>query len=206
MAQQDIKDLDGAADTYAVMLKRYPNFDGGYIGRARMRLELKDTVSALADIEKALDINQNSINGYLMRADIAIHSDKNYASALEDMNHAIKLQPKYAGYFINRAYLRYMTDDFQGAFADYDYALQLEPQNTTALFNRGLLRAEVHDNNKAIADFSTVLSLDDLDYKALYNRAMLLAEIEDYDGALRDMNKVIDAFPNLQPPTSCAMT
>ncbi|MDE5694148.1 MAG: tetratricopeptide repeat protein, partial [Duncaniella sp.] len=130
-----------------------------------------------------------------MRADIAIHSDKNYASALEDMNHAIKLQPKYAGYFINRAYLRYMTDDFQGAFADYDYALQLEPQNTTALFNRGLLRAEVHDNNKAIADFSTVLSLDDLDYKALYNRAMLLAEIEDYDGALRDMNKVIDAFP-----------
>ncbi len=196
MAQQDIKDLDGAAETYLTLLKRFPNFDGGYIGRARLRLEQKDTIAALSDIEKALEINSNSINGYLMRADIAINSDKNYASALEDMNHAIKLQPKYAGYFINRAYLKYMTDDFQGAFADYDYALQLEPHNTTALFNRGLLRAEVHDTNKAIADFSSVLALNDKDYKTLYNRSMLLAEIGDFDSALKDLNQVIDAFPD----------
>ena len=196
MAQQDIKDLDGAAETYVTLLKRFPNFDGGYIGRARLRLQQKDTVAALADIEKALQINSNSINGYLMRADIAINSDKNYASALEDMNHAIKLQPKYAGYFINRAYLRYMTDDFQGAFADYDYALQLDPQNTTALFNRGLLRAEVHDTNKAIADFTSVLALDSKDYKTIYNRSMLLAEIGDFRSALNDLDQVIEAFPD----------
>jgi tetratricopeptide (TPR) repeat protein len=195
MAQQDIKDLDGAAETYVTLLKRYPNFDGGYIGRARLRLEQKDTVAALEDIEKALKINSNSINGYLMRADIAINSDKNYTSALEDMNHAIKLQPKYAGYFINRAYLRYMTDDFQGAFADYDYALQLDPHNTTALFNRGLLRAEVHDTNKAIADFTSVLAYDDKDYKTLYNRSMLLAEIGDFTSAINDLDQVIEAFP-----------
>lgn len=196
MAQQDINDMEGAAETYRALLKRFPNFDGGYIGRARMLLAQKDTVAALADVDKALEINRNSINGYLMRADIAINSSKDYASALEDMNQAIKLQPKYAGYFINRAYLRYMTDDFQGAFADYDYALQLDPQNATALFNRGLLRAEVHDNNKAIADFSSVLNLDENDYKTLYNRAVLLAETGDFNAAIADMDKVIEAYPD----------
>lgn len=196
MAQQDIKDFAGAHDTYSRLLKRYPNFEGGYIGRARLRLAEKDTVGAKEDIDRALEINKNTVNGYVMRADIAISSHKDYAAALEDMNQAIKLQPQYAGFFINRAYLRYMTDDFQGAFADYDYALQLEPENSMALFNRGVLRAEVHDTNRAIDDFSSVIRLNPDDYKTLYNRAILLADIQDYDNAIADLDKVIEAYPD----------
>ncbi len=196
LAQHDSKDFEGAAKTYESLLKKYPNFEGGYLGRARMRLENKDTVGATEDIEKALRINHNAVNGYVMRADIAINSQKDYAAALDDMNKAIKLQPRYAGFFINRAFLRYMTDDFQGAFADYDYALQLEPHNSIALFNRGLLRAEVHDTNRAIDDFSAVLRLDPNEYKTLYNRAILLADIGSYDEAINDLDKVIEAYPD----------
>lgn len=196
LAQHDIKDYDGASATFEELLRTYPKFEGGYLGRARLRLEQKDTVGAVDDISKALDINKNAVNGYVMRADIAINSNKDYAAALADMDQAIRLQPQYAGFFINRAFLRYMTDDFQGAFADYDYALQLEPHNTIALFNRGLLRAEVHDTNKAIDDFSSVLALDDNDYKTLYNRAILLAEIGSFDKALNDLDKVLEAYPD----------
>ncbi len=195
-AQQDVNDLAGADSTYTYLLRRFPSFDGGYLGRARLRLELKDTVGAKEDIEKALKINHNAVNGYIMRADIAINSHGDYAAALEDMNQAIKLQPQYPGFFINRAYLRYMTDDFNGAFADYDYALQLDPNNTMAIFNRGLLRAEVHDNNKAITDFSRVLALDPEDYKALYNRAIILSETGQIDRAVADLDKLIEVFPD----------
>ena len=131
-----------------------------------------------------------------MRADISITSGRDYESALADMDAAIRLQPKYAGFFINRAYLRYMTDDFNGAFADYDYAVQLEPENTMALFNRGMLRAEVHDNNKAEADFTHVLEINPNDYKALYNRSIIRSELENYDGALADLNRLIEIFPD----------
>lgn len=196
MAQQDIKDFEGAAATFDVLLRRFPGFDPGYIGRAQLRLVQKDTVAALADIEKALSINKNSINGYILRADVAINSSKDYASALEDMNVAIRLLPRQAGLFVNRAYLRYMTDDFNGAFADYDYALQIDPDNEAALFNRGLLRSEVHDTNKAIEDFSAVITRNPDEYKALYNRSMLLAEIGDYNNAVADISRVIDAFPD----------
>ncbi|MBD5333711.1 MAG: tetratricopeptide repeat protein [Bacteroides sp.] len=196
MAQQEINDLEGAGETYEILLRRFPRFDGGYIGRARLLLAEKDTVAALADIEKALSINKNAINGYILRADVAIGQSKDYAAALRDMDTAIKLLPRQPGLFVNRAYLRYMTDDFNGAFADYDYALQLDPDNQAALFNRGLLRSEVHDTNKAIEDFTGVLGLNPDDYKALYNRAMLLAEIGDYTTAIADINRVIEAFPD----------
>ncbi len=196
LAQEEIEDYDGAGSTYATLLRVYPNFDTGYVGRAKLLLAQGDTVGALADIDKALAINKNSTNAYSLRSDIAIKSKKDYESALADMNEAIKLQPQFAGYFINRAFLRYNLNDYFGAMADYDYAIQLEPLNSTALFNRGLLRAEVHDNNKAIDDFTAVLSLDRNNYHALYNRAVLYKEIADYRASIADLDRVLEAFPD----------
>lgn len=196
LAQQESDDLSGASETYESLLKSFPGFDAGYIGRARLRLEQKDTVGALADVNKALELNKNAVNGYLLRADISINSHKDYQKALDDMNEAIRLEPQYPGFFINRAYIKYMLDDYFGAMADFDYSLQLDPANTAALFNRGMLRAEVHDTNKAIDDFSRVLALNPVDYKALYNRSMLYGEIGAYKEALADLGKVIEAFPD----------
>lgn len=196
IAQSDMKDYSGAENTFESLIDAHPGFDDAYIGRARLRLLKTDTIAAAEDINHALKINRNAVNGYLLRADIAMNSAHDFHAALADMNEAIKLRPRQAGFFINRAYLRYMTDDYFGAMADYDYALQLEPDNAVALFNRGMLRSEVHDINKAIDDFTAVLRLDPGEYKAMYNRAMLLADIEDYDAALRDLDAVIAAYPD----------
>ena len=140
-------------------MKVYPGFDGAYMGRARLNMTEGDTVAAHADLDKALELNRNAVNAYVMRADIAINSKADYASALADMNEAIKLQPHFAGYFINRAFLRYKLDDYFGAMADYDYAIGLDPLNSVGWFNRGLLRAEVADNDRAIQDFTKVRHL-----------------------------------------------
>ncbi|HRF68513.1 MAG TPA: tetratricopeptide repeat protein [Muribaculum sp.] len=195
LAEEEIKDYEASEKSYAELLRIYPRYDNGYVGRARLRLATGDTIAAVDDINKALELNKNAVNAYIMRADIAIKSSGDYKSALADMDEAIKLQPQYAGFFINRAFLRYNLDDYFGAMADYDYAIQLEPLNATALFNRGLLRAEVHDNNKAIDDFSKVLQLDTDNYHALYNRALLYKDIADYRSSITDLDRVIEAYP-----------
>ncbi len=196
LAEEQIKDYESAEKSYEQLLATHPGFDNGYIGRAKLRLATGDTIAAVADLDRALEINKNATNAYVLRADIAIHKNKDFQKALNDMNEAIKLQPQYAGFFINRAFLRYNLDDYFGAMADYDYAIQLEPMNSVALFNRGLLRAEVHDNDRAIDDFTKVLSLNSNDYKALYNRAMLYKDVHDFKNALIDINKVIEAYPS----------
>lgn len=196
IAQQQTKDYENADSTYRELLRYYPNFSNGYLGRARLRLEQADTAAASADIDKALQLNRNSLNAYIMRADIAINSHGDYAAALNDMNEAIKLQPKLAGLYINRAFLRYHQDDYFGAMADYDYAIELEPLNVTALFNRGILLAEVSANDRALNDFTRVLNLNPDDYKALYNRAVIYGKKADYEAATDDINRVISAFPD----------
>ena len=111
IAQQQTKDYDDADSTYRELLRYYPNFDNGYLGRARLKLAQTDTAAASADIAKALELNRRSLNAYIMKADIAINSHRDFESALADMNEAIKLQPRFAGLYINRAFLRYNRDD-----------------------------------------------------------------------------------------------
>lgn len=197
LAQESVKDYDAAEKSFATLLESHPGFDGGYIGRAKLRMAAKDTVGAINDIDKALELNKNAVNAYVMRADIAINRNQDYKQALDDMNEAIRLQPHYAGYFINRAFLRYKLDDYFGAMSDYDYSLQLDPLNYMALYNRALLRAEVHDYNRAVDDLNQVLTLKTDDYRALYNRAIIYRELGDYHKAIADINKVIEAFPDL---------
>lgn len=197
LALQDMGDYDRAGESYETLLRLHPGFADGYLGRARMYLAKKDTVAAKADIDHALEIDKNAVNGYIMRADIAINSAKDYEQALADMDQAIRLQPKYAGFFINRAFLRHELDDYYGAMSDYDYALQLDPLNTMAMFNRAMLRAEVHDYNRAIDDLDCVERLRGADFRILYNRAIIRKEVGQYKEAIADIDRVIEAYPEL---------
>lgn len=197
LAQQELNEPDSAMVSMNMLLEQFPGFENGYIGRARLLLEKGDTVAALADVDKALGINKNLANAYLIRADVAINSHRDYENAQKDMSEAIRLQPREAGLYINRAYLRYNLDDYSGAMSDYDYALQLDGLNVAALFNRGLLRMEVRDYDNAIADFSRALEIDPRDYRSLYNRAYLYSEKRDVEHAIADVDSLLAAFPEL---------
>ena len=196
LALIDIKENDAAREAFDEIIGYYPGFDNAYLGRARVELEQADTVAAKADIDKALSINKNAANAYIMRADIAIKSHADFEGALADIDQAIKLMPRVAGLYINRAFLRYNLDSYNGAMADYDYALSLEPYNAVALFNRGLLLAEVNANDLALEDFNRVLDLDPDDYRALYNRAMIYRAKGNTEGAIADISRVADRFPD----------
>ncbi len=199
LAQEEIGDHDGARQSYDRLIKSHPGYENGYVGRAKLNLATGDTVAAVADLDKALSINRNIANAYTLRASIAIDRDSDFASALNDLDEAIRLQPKQAGLYINRAYLRYKLNDYRGAFDDYEYAVSLDPLNSVAYYNRGLLRSEVSDYDKAIADFSRVLDLDPGDYRSLYNRAMAYADTGKLDKALADIDHVIALTPDIAP-------
>lgn len=198
MALLELKDYDAARKSFDALLQRYPKYDNGLLGKAQLELATNDTVAALADIEKAISINRHLTNGYIMRAEVNMNSaSPKYDEALADMDEAIRLNPRNAGFFINRAFLRYKQDNYVGAMSDYDYALQLEPENFVAHFNRAMLCAEVKDYDKALIDFNEVIRLRPDEYRTLYNRAIVYRDRNDYKEALADVDKVIEAFPTL---------
>lgn len=197
VAASAIQSYDKADSLFESLIEYYPGFENAYLGRARMRLERGDTLHALADIDTALVRNPDSFNGHVMRAELLMNRQRPlFRNALINMDKAIKLEPKIAGLYINRAYIRYNLEDWEGAMSDYDYAISLEPLNKTALFNRGMLNAEANANDRALDDFSTVIALDPGNHRAHYNRALIRARKHDFAGAIEDINAVIAVFPN----------
>lgn len=197
LALQNAKDFTQSRQTYDTLIGMYPKYDKGYLGRAQLCIAEGDSLAAIPDLDKSIELNENNVAAYLMRADVNYTKDKDYKSAVLDLDAAIKLEPKEAGLFVNRAYLKYNLEDYFGAMSDFDYAIGLDPNNVTARFNRGLLRMEVQDVNKAIEDFSFVISKESDNYKALYNRALLYQQLKQYRKAIADYDKVIKKYPYL---------
>lgn len=189
-------EIEKADSLFAEVITHYPGYENAYLGRARMRLEQADTLGALQDIDTALVRNHNSFNGHVMRAELLMHRSRPlFHSALESIDKAIKLEPKIAGLYINRAFIRYNLQDWDGAMDDYDYALSLEPYNKTALFNRGMLNAQANANDRAFEDFSAVIAVEPENHLAHYNRAMVRARKNDFSGAIEDINAVLEIYP-----------
>lgn len=200
VAEQTLERYDASAATYARLLEIYPSYDRAFLGRAQLQLARGDTIAALADVGRCIEHNKANADAYVLRSDIRVRHLNEYDSALLDMDEAIKLQPREAGYFINRAYIKYKLDDYFGSMADYDYALQLDPQNLTAHLNRGLLRYEVQDDDKAIEDFSFVIAHDPKNMMARFNRAELYTRTGQYRKSIPDYDallEVVDDMPGL---------
>lgn len=200
LAQSDINDYEGADSTFSALLTYYPGFDSGLLGRARLNLTRSDTVAAVADIDKAIGINPNAVNAYIMRADIAINRDSDFDAARADLDQAIRLQPRLAGLYVNRAYVRYKLQDFFGAMADFDYAIELDPLNDHALFNRALLNMEAQANDRALDDLNRVLELRPDNISAHYNRTLIYMKKGMWKEALGDVELVIADDPGLPEP------
>lgn len=200
LAQSDIDDYEGADSTFSALLTYYPGFDSGLLGRARLNLNRSDTVAAVTDIDRAIGINPNAVNAYIMRADIAINRDSDFDAARADLDQAIRLQPRLAGLYVNRAYVRYKLQDFFGAMADFDYAIELDPLNDHALFNRALLNMEAQANDRALDDLNRVLELRPDNISAHYNRTLIYMKKGMWKEALGDVELVIADDPGLPEP------
>lgn len=193
IAEEAADRFEAADSTYEELLEFYPRFDAAYVGRAQLNLHRADTIAARADLDRALEINDNSVGALVIRAALA----EDPALALADMDRAVTLQPDRTFLRVNRAVARYRANDFNGAIDDLDYVLQQEPLNYEALFNRAMLRAELADNDRALRDLDRALELRPSDLRARLNRAMVLLAKGEYKGAMADVRAVTDVYPEM---------
>lgn len=163
--------------------------------RGEVNLRQNDTINALKDFDKAIELDRYDADGWSARALVKLQQ-KQYKEAENDLDQAIRLSVKNAGNYINRALARFHQNNLRGAMQDYDVALDIDPNNFIGHYNRGLLRAQVGDDNRAIEDFDFVLEMEPDNMMAAFNRGLLRAQTGDYRGAISDYSKVIEEYPN----------
>lgn len=85
------------------------------------------TEQALADFNRAIDIDPTHQDGYLGRAD-TLNVMGRYEASLQDYNRALEIKPDMAEAYINRAIAYSHLGRYEEAIADYEKGLELDPE------------------------------------------------------------------------------
>ena len=151
---------------FDVSFKNYPNFKKGnlvfliastYNNRGLAKGKLGDFEGAIADCDKAIELNPKSASAYNNRS-INKASLGDFEGAVVDCDKAIELNPKPA-YYTVRGIAKLYLRDLEGAINDYSKAIELNPKDANAYYNRSKIRLLKHNFVGMIKDLFQYLKL-----------------------------------------------
>jgi len=133
--------------------------DGDLVNRGIEKAKNGDLDGALADFNRAIELNPKDDAAYHNRAQ-AKRLKKDAGGAIADYTRAIELGSKNPAAYNNRGNARAQNNDRDGAIADYTHAIELKPDYARAYYNRAVTRRAKGDATGAEADFKTAEKLD----------------------------------------------
>jgi tetratricopeptide (TPR) repeat protein len=119
-----------------------------------------------------------------------------YQGALDCLNRAITLRPRYADAYTNRAYTYASMKRFDEALADCNKAIEFKPDLAAPYNNRGNLYDQRGELGKALEDFDRAIQLKPDYHQAYNNRGLARIKMGQYEDALKDFNKAIEIRPD----------
>ena len=101
---------------------------------------------------------------------IAYAAKDKYDRAIEDFDHAIRLNPNDAGAFVARGRTYALKDQYDRAIEDFDHAIRLSPFDARAFVVRGIAYAAKNQYDRAIEDYDRAIRLNPNDARAFVGR------------------------------------
>ncbi len=141
------------------------------------------------------------------RAAARVRERQDAQGALADCDTALRLDPKYADAYFNRATAELMLKRFNEASADATHAIELNVTRAEYLRSRAEERLTMRDFAGAIADSEKAMALDpsgpeaNLSYRC---RGIARVRLGDTTGAIADFNKAIELRPEIPAGTRTA--
>jgi tetratricopeptide (TPR) repeat protein len=133
--------------------------DADLVNRGIEKGKKGDLDGALADFDRAIELNPKDDAGYYNRAQ-AKRLKKDAAGAVVDYTRAIERGSKNPAAYNNRGNARAENNDPAGAIADYTHAIELKPDYARAYYNRAVAKEAKGDAAGAAADFKSAEKLD----------------------------------------------
>lgn len=168
------------------VIRQYPGLALAYDNRGIALAQAGQIDSALADFDRALQIDPHLVKAFYNRG-LLFYQTGAVARALADINQAIRLNPRNARFLNTRGIIFANQNDQARALLDFSAALEINPAYPEAYNNRGIIRRVRGELAPALADFNRALALDPVFADAYYNRAVVHLLMNDYPAVEADL-------------------
>jgi len=161
---------------------------------AQAKDSAKDYTGALADLEKAISMEDNNDSLHVLHAKVETETNHIH-EAYAEVNEVIKHNHNYFDAYMLRGILRARQGNYEGAVHDFDKCIKLNAKSAKAFYNRGLAHAYLDEVKKAIKDFTAATDID-AKYSIAWFQSGYWKEISgDLSGSLADLTKAKELNP-----------
>ncbi|HKW14151.1 MAG TPA: tetratricopeptide repeat protein [Candidatus Krumholzibacteria bacterium] len=168
---------------------------GDRIHRARRLSELRSFPPALREADAAIALYPNVAEGYLQRA-IVYKESSNQLKALEDYQHALKIDDKQPGAHYNLAQCMRRLSLREQAVKEYRRSVELDPWMVEAYNNLGITLRELGHGDEAIVEFKKAIAQEPTYRRAYNNLGASYAEAGRMDEAINVFKETTQRFPD----------
>lgn len=134
--------------------------------------------------------------GYFYSQALEKMKEKDYESAIRDLDLAIEYHPKLYEAYIDRGWAKYLLDDTEGALEDCNNVDGISPGNAGTYHLRGIVYNKMRLFENAIDNFNSAEKLSAGNADIYFFRGAAYLETRQYDKAIADIDKVLSTDPN----------
>ena len=142
----------------SIQIHRHPKDDHLYYDRAKIYLELDRVNDAIADLSRAIALNDKEPSYHMLLGD-AYFANGNVEASYKSLQRALDLAPDNQEAILKLGEIAFYSRDYDRAMENLSKVTAKDPQNRTALFMKGFIYKETGDTSNAITLFRKVCDL-----------------------------------------------
>jgi len=174
-----------------------PGLSDAYAYRGVIKADVyNQPIEALADYNKALQLDASSFMAYYLRGQLFQKLDK-ITEAFNDFARSVQYNPRLEEGWVAMALIKLDAKEYRTAISYYSSAIDVNPRSEKSYYGRAISRHAIKDTSGALQDINKVIELNSRNVPAYIRRAIILSS-SDREAAKTDVNKALEIDPNNQ--------